>query len=74
MELSIAIISFNLLVLDYNIVKDVSGDALIHETVTKVRHGSIVYTDKWRGYGSKSKQGKVCINGVEGFFSFAKER
>jgi hypothetical protein len=25
-------------------------------------------------HGYKFKQGKVCINGVEGFWSFAKER
>jgi transposase len=71
------------------IVKDVSAETLIHGTVTKVRRGSVVYTDKWRGYdslmfcgyrhlnidhGCKFKQGKVCINGVEGFWSFAKER
>ena len=71
------------------IVKDVSSETLIQETVTKVRRGSIVYTDKWIGYdslmfcgyrhlnidhGCKFKQGKVCINGVEGFWSFAKER
>ena len=31
-----------------NIVKDVSAETLIHETVTKVRRGSIVYTDKWK--------------------------
>ena len=72
-----------------NIIKDVSAETLIKETVTKVRRGSIVYTDKWKGYdslmfcgyrhlnidhGFKFKQGKVCINGVEGFWSFAKER
>jgi len=71
------------------IVKDVSAETLVRETVTKVRRGSIVYTDKWKGYdslmfcgfrhlnidhGCKFKQGKVCINGVEGFWSFAKER
>jgi transposase len=71
------------------IVKDVSSETLIQETVTKVRRESIVYTDKWKGYdslmfcgyrhlnidhGCKFKQGKVCINGVEGFWSFAKER
>ena len=72
-----------------NIIKDVSAETLINETVTKVRRGSIVYTDKWKGYdslmfcgyrhlnidhGFKFKQGKVCINEVEGFWSFAKER
>jgi transposase len=72
-----------------NIVKDVSAETLINETVTKVRRGSIVYTDKWKGYdslmfcgyrhlnidhGYRFKQAKICINGVEGFWSFAKER
>ena len=33
-----------------NIVKDASAETLIHETVTKVRRRSIVYTDKWKGY------------------------
>ncbi|MEM3172035.1 MAG: transposase [Candidatus Nitrosotenuis sp.] len=50
------------------------------ETVKKVRRGSIVYTDKWRGYDSlffgykhlsvdhkyKFKSGKAYINGIEG--------
>lgn len=72
-----------------SIIPNASADSLIHETVKKVRRGSIVYTDKWRGYDSlmfcgykhlnidhehKFKQGKVYINGVEGFWSFAKER
>lgn len=61
----------------------------MQETVKKVRRDSIVYTDKWRSYDSlmfygykhlnidhkhKSKEGKVYINGVEGFWSFAKGR
>ena len=61
----------------------------MNETVKKVRRGSIVYTDKWRGYDSlmfcgyrhlnidhriKFKQGKVFISGIEGFWSFSKER
>lgn len=72
-----------------DIVKDVSAETLMQETVKKVRRGSIVYTDKWKSYDSlmfcgykhlnidhryKFKQGKVYINGVEGFWSFAKER
>jgi len=72
-----------------NIVQDVSAESLMTETVKRVRRGSIVYTDKWRGYDSlmfcgykhlsidhryKFKQGKVYINGIEGFWSFAKER
>jgi len=72
-----------------SIVQDVSAESLMIETVKRVRRGSIVYTDKWRGYDSlmfcgykhlnidhryKFKQGKVYINGIEGFWAFAKER
>lgn len=72
-----------------SIVTDASAISLMQETVKKVRRGSIVYTDKWRGYNSlrfcgyrhlnidhryKFTNGKVYINGVEGFWSFAKER
>ena len=72
-----------------SIVTDVKAESLMNETVKKVRRGSIVYIDKWRGYDSlmfcgyrhlnidhqyKFKQGKVYINGIEGFWSFAKER
>jgi len=71
-----------------SIVSDVSAESLMTETMKKVRRGSIVYTDKWRGYDSlmfcgykhlnidhshRFKQGKVYINGIEGFWSFAKE-
>ena len=35
-----------------DIVKDVSTDTQINETVAKARRGSIVYTDKWKGYDS----------------------
>jgi transposase len=71
------------------IVKNVTAETLMKETMKKVRRGSIVYTDKWKGYDSlmfsgykhlnidhkyKFKEGKVFINGVEGFWSFAKER
>ena len=72
-----------------SIVPNASAEALMTETVKKVRRGSIVYSDKWVGYDSlmfcgykhlnidhryKFKLGKVYINGVEGFWSFAKER
>ena len=55
----------------------------------KVRRGSIVYTDKFKGYdslifcgfrhlkvdhGKRFARGKVYINGLEGFSSYAKER
>ncbi|MFB3765027.1 MAG: transposase, partial [Methanotrichaceae archaeon] len=35
-----------------DIVKDVSAETLMNETVKKARRGSIVYTDKWRSYDS----------------------
>lgn len=72
-----------------SILTNVKTESLMNETVRKVRRGSIVYTDKWCVYDSlmfcgyrhlnidhqyKFKQGKVYINGIEGFWSFAKER
>ncbi len=57
-----------------NIIQDVKAESLMTETVKRVRRGSIVYTDRWRGYDSlmfcgfrhlsidhsfKFKQGKV---------------
>lgn len=72
-----------------DILKDVTSETLMQETVKKVRRGSVVYTDKWKSYDSlmfcgykhlnidhryKFKEGKVYINGVESFWSFAKER
>jgi len=71
-----------------SIVNDVSAKTLLGQTIKKVRRGSIVYTDKWRGYDSLMFSGykhmaidrqkrfvnsKVYINGIEGFWSFAKE-
>jgi len=70
------------------IVKNVKAKTLLTSTIKKVRKGSIVYTDKWKGYDSlifngykhlsvdHSKmfgKGDVYINGIEGFWSFAKE-
>lgn len=70
-------------------VKDVQARTLLDLTVKTVRRGSIVYTDKFRGYDSLMfcgyrhinidhkkffANGKVYINGVEGFWSYAKER
>jgi transposase len=58
-------------------------------TVKTVRRGSIVYTDKFRSYNAlmfcgyrhlrvdhkkRFSTGKVYINGLEGFWSYAKER
>lgn len=70
-------------------VKDVKARTLLDLTVKTVRRGSIVYTDKFKGYDSLMfcgyrhinidhkkffANGKVYINGVEGFWSYAKER
>lgn len=71
------------------VVPDVSAATLLKLTVKKVRRGSIVYTDKFRSYdslmfcgyrhlkvdhGKHFSSGKVYINGLEGFWSWAKER
>lgn len=70
-------------------VQDVKAETLLNLTVQTVRRGSIVYTDKFKSYDSlmfcgyrhlkidhkkKFSSGKVYINGVEGFWSYAKER
>jgi transposase len=71
------------------VVPNVSAQTLLNSTLKKVRRGSIVYTDKFRGYdalmfcgyrhlrvdhGKHFTRGKVYINGLEGFWSYAKER
>ena len=71
------------------VVKNVKAETLLTLTVQTVRRGSIVYTDKFKSYDSlifcgyrhlkidhkkKFSSGKVYINGVEGFWSYAKER
>ena len=70
-------------------VTDVSAETLLNHTVKMVRRGSIVYTDKFRSYDAlmfcgykhmridhtkRFSNGKVYINGLEGFWSYAKER
>jgi transposase len=69
------------------VVPNVTAQTLLQETVKVVKRGSLVYTDKYRGYDTltfcgyrrlavnHSKQfsrGKVHINGLEGFWSYAK--
>ena len=71
------------------VVPNVTAETLIHLTVTTVRRGSIIYTDKFKSYdslmfcgyrhlkvdhGKRFSSGKVYINGLEGFWSWAKER
>ncbi len=70
------------------IVNNVKAKTLLKSTIRKVKKGSIVYTDKWKGYDSlvfhgykhlsvdhnkMFGKGDVYINGIEGFWSFAKE-
>ena len=71
------------------VVPNVKAETLLQLTVKKVRRGSIVYTDKYQSYDSlmfcgyrhlkvdhsqRFASGKVYINGLEGFWSYAKER
>ena len=71
------------------VVQNVSARELLTYTVKTVRRGSVVYTDKFRSYdslmfcgyrhlridhGKRFARGKVYINGLEGFWAYAKER
>ena len=71
------------------IVKDVKSETLLKETIRKVKRGSLIYTDKFRSYdglvmygfrheridhSKRFANGKVYINGIEGFWSYAKGR
>ena len=71
------------------VVPDVKGDTLLELALKKVKRGSLIYTDRFRSYnglvsygfkhlridhGKRFANGKVYINGIEGFWSFAKER
>ncbi len=71
------------------VVPNVTAETLIGLTVKTVRRGSIVYTDKFGSYNSlmfsgyrhlkidhskRFSSGKVYINGLERFWSWAKER
>ncbi|MGE5257840.1 MAG: IS1595 family transposase [Hyphomicrobiales bacterium] len=72
-----------------SVVADVSAATLLKLTVKKVRRGSVVYTDRFGSYDSLMfcgyrhlkidhqklfSSGRVYINGLEGFWSWAKER
>lgn len=71
------------------VVPNVKAQTVLGLTVKKVRRGSIVYTDKFKIYdslmfcgyrhlnldhGKYFAKGRVYINGLEGFWSYAKER
>lgn len=71
------------------IVKNVKTKTLLHGTIKKVKRGSIVYTNMRHGHDSLMfhgykhmsvdhnkifARGRVYINGIEGFWRFAKEQ
>ncbi len=70
------------------VVPDVSAETLMTEIKDKTEKGSVYYTDCFKSYKSLKRYGKHCrinkehafakgrthINGIEGFWSFAKER
>ena len=71
------------------VVPDIKGDTLLELAIQKVKRGSLICTDRFRSYngfvsygfkhrridhGKRFANGRVYINGIEGFWSFAKER
>lgn len=69
------------------VIPNVTGKTLLNETVRMVKRGALIYTDKFRGYdaltfcgyrhlkvdhGKRFSRGRVHINGLEGFWSYAK--
>ena len=71
------------------IVENVSKETLMEEIKNKTQKGSVFYTDGWRSYNDLKQFGKHNIikhdqdqfadgrnhiNGIEGFWSYAKER
>ena len=71
-----------------DVVQNVSGETLVTRVIKKVKCGSLIYTDNFRSYnglisygfrhlridhGKRFVKRKVYINGIEGFWSFAKE-
>jgi transposase len=74
---------------EVSVVPNCSAETLVTETLKTVKRGSLVYTDKWSGYdtltfcgyrhlkvdhGLQFARGKVHINGLEGFWSYAKAK
>lgn len=71
------------------VVRDISAEDILRLEIGKVRRGSIVYTNKFRGYDAlmfcgykhlgadhemRFSRGDIDFNGLEGFGSFATER
>lgn len=76
-------------IVSVQVVPNVQAKTLLKLTVKMVRRGSIVYTDRYKVYDSLMfcgyrhlavnhqthfAKGRVYINGLEGFWSYAKER
>ena len=76
-------------VVSVQVVPNVRAETLLDLAVRKVRRGSIIYTDRYKAYDAlmfcgyrhlsvdhqnRFSCGKVYINGLEGFWSYAKER
>ena len=71
------------------VVPNCSAETLVTQTLRTVKRGSLVYTDKWSAYDTltfcgyrhlkvdhaqRFARGKVHINGLEGFWSYAKAK
>jgi transposase len=74
---------------EVTVVPNCSAATLLGETLKTVKRGSLVYTDRWSGYDTLAfcgyrhlkvdharqfSRGKVHINGLEGFWSYAKAK
>jgi transposase len=72
-----------------SVVPNCSAETLRGQTLRWVKRGTLVYTDRWRGYDTLAfcgyrhlrvdharhfSRGKVHINGLEGFWSYAKTK
>ena len=57
-----------------SIVQNVSAESLMTETVKRVRRGSIVYTDRWKGYDSLMFCGYKHLNIDHRSISSSRER
>lgn len=70
-----------------SVVPDVTRTTLLGATLKLVKRGSLIYTDRYKGYdaltfcgyrhlrvdhGRRFSRGRVHINGLEGFWSYAK--
>jgi transposase len=70
-----------------DVVPDCSARTIRDHTLRWVKRGTLVYSDKWQGYdtlafcgyrhlkvdhGRQFSRGKVHVNGLEGFWSYAK--